>query len=115
MVAERGFDIGQKVRELRRAQALTQEELSDMSGVHGTTISDLERGAGRASARTTRRLAKALGVEVRELTSGGTGPQLPGGAKTEEHLDAVLDHEAELRERQEAREREGSGPGGGAT
>ncbi len=80
LVAERGFDIGQKVRELRRAQALTQEELGELANVHGTTISDLERGAGRASAKTTKRLARALGVEVRELTAGARElpPDEPG-------------------------------------
>ncbi len=80
LVAERGFDIGQRVRELRREQALTQEELGQIANVHGTTISDLERGAGRASAKTTKRLAKALGVEVRELTAGARElpPDEPG-------------------------------------
>lgn len=65
---ERGFEIGERLRELRRESALTQDELAEMSGVHKITISDIERGASRASAATLRKLARALEVDVREFT-----------------------------------------------
>ena len=64
---ERNHDIGKKLYELRFEQALTQEELGKKSGVHPVTISYLERGDRKASAKTTRRLAAGLGVEVSEL------------------------------------------------
>lgn len=41
-------------------------------------------------------------------------PRLPGGAKTEEHLDAVLDHEEESRQRRDAKKSNGEGNGPGA-
>jgi transcriptional regulator with XRE-family HTH domain len=50
----------------RRAQALTQQELADRSGVSLTTINRLERGY-TARPQTVRKLAEALGVEPREL------------------------------------------------
>ncbi len=115
LVTERGTDIGQKIAELRFEQALTQENLSELSGVNEITISNIERRKQRPSARTLRKLARAFGVEVRELTASG-GTHLPGGAKSEEHLNAVLDHEAELREREVGENQgEGNAPGGGTT
>ncbi len=62
MAATRGFDIGRRLRELRRERALTQKELSELSGVHPVTISDLEREQTNASAKNTRKLAAGLGV-----------------------------------------------------
>lgn len=70
LMAERGSDVGSRLRELRGISAMTQEELGDAAGVHEVTISDIERGKRNASARTIRKLAKALGVEVRDLTQG---------------------------------------------
>jgi transcriptional regulator with XRE-family HTH domain len=115
-LAERGFAIGSRLREFRRAQALTQEELAEMSGVHSVTISNLEREpeTRRASARNVKRLAQALGVPIQELTDVGGRPDLPGGAETEEHLDALLDFEDEQRTRRDA-EGENHEPGGERT
>jgi transcriptional regulator with XRE-family HTH domain len=56
-----------QLRKLRRAQVLTQQELSRISGVAQDTISDLERGEREAQPRTIRKLAKALKVEPEEL------------------------------------------------
>lgn len=69
-VAERGFDIGDKLREVRRISALTQEELADLSGVHAVTISDIERHKQKASAKTLKKLAAALDVDIKEFTNG---------------------------------------------
>lgn len=54
-------------RKLRRARALSQQELSRMSGISQDTISDLERDKREAQPRTIRRLARALKVEPEEL------------------------------------------------
>ena len=65
---ERGFQMGDRLRELRRERALTQDELSELSKVHKVTISDIERGATKAAPKTLRKLAAALEVDVREFT-----------------------------------------------
>ena len=57
----------QRLKELRQLRAMSQEELSEESGVGRTTISRIERGETGAQGRTLRRLAKALGVGVEEL------------------------------------------------
>ena len=58
---------GARLRRLRRERALSQRELSRMTGVAFDTISRLETGKQRAQPRTIRKLAEALGVEPREL------------------------------------------------
>jgi transcriptional regulator with XRE-family HTH domain len=57
----------ERLRALRRLRALSQEELSEHSGVGRATISRIERGETGAHGRTLRKLAKALGVGVEEL------------------------------------------------
>ncbi len=109
---------GETLSDLRDQAHLTLEQLEAASGVSYTTISRIENGR-IISPRwgTLRQIANALGVDVDVLViyrTGSASPKLPGGAKTEEHLDAVLDHEAEVRERQK-NEGEGNGPGGGRT
>jgi transcriptional regulator with XRE-family HTH domain len=59
-----------QLRRLRRAQALTQEQLSRISRVSRDTISALEAGKREAQPRTIRRLADAMGVEPQELMKG---------------------------------------------
>ena len=61
---------GARLRGLRRAQALSQRDLSRMTGIAFDTISRLETGKQRAQPRTIRKLADALGVEPRELMKG---------------------------------------------
>ncbi len=74
-----------RLREVRERLAVTQVELHDRSGVSRTTISALEGGKHRANASTLRKLAKALGVPVTELTAGPeegalVTPDAPKGA-----------------------------------
>jgi DNA-binding Xre family transcriptional regulator len=58
---------GARLRRLRRERALSQRDLSRMTGIAFDTISRLETGKQRAQPRTIRKLADALGVEPREL------------------------------------------------
>ena len=51
------------LRRLREAAELTQDALSDRSGLHATEISRLERGVRDPRLSTVVRLARALGVE----------------------------------------------------
>ena len=58
---------GPRLRRLRRERALSQRDMSRMTGIAFDTISRLETGKQRAQPRTIRKLADALGVEPREL------------------------------------------------
>ena len=55
------------LRALREREALTLSDLAERSGVHRTTIFNIEH-RGRARPSTLRKLADGLGVDVRELT-----------------------------------------------
>ncbi len=58
---------GEKLRRLRLERALTQMDLSGMTGLSVDAISRLENELRSAQVSTVRRLAQALGVEPREL------------------------------------------------
>lgn len=58
---------GLRLRRVRRDLALSQQDLSAATGVAQATLSDLEGGKRGARASTLRKLAKALGVEPKEL------------------------------------------------
>ncbi len=67
-MANRFMEVdGGKLRELRKERALSQRELSRMSGVSADAISLFERGERDALGRTIRKLAEALGVEPKVL------------------------------------------------
>ena len=57
--------LAQRLRSIRRAKDLTQQQLEKLSGVHYTTISRIESGeAKQVYAETVRELAKALDVSM---------------------------------------------------
>lgn len=57
--------MGYKIKEVREARQMTQEELSERSGVSRGTISALENGTARATTtKTLVKIAQALGVTV---------------------------------------------------
>jgi transcriptional regulator with XRE-family HTH domain len=60
----------ERLRELRREQVLSLRELEEKSGVSYNTIWRIEDGRQGAHPRTIRKLAKALGVDPKELIRG---------------------------------------------
>jgi len=60
--------MGYKIKETREAKKMTQEELSEKSGVSRGTISALENGTVRATTtKTLVKIAQALGVSVDQI------------------------------------------------
>jgi len=60
--------MGYKIKEVREAQKMTQEELAEKSGVSRGTISALENGSVRTTTtKTLFKLAKALGASVDQI------------------------------------------------
>ncbi|MCK4341499.1 MAG: helix-turn-helix domain-containing protein [Phycisphaerae bacterium] len=58
---------GSKIAEARKAKGLTQAQLSKKLGLPQSQISRLERNPDRTTVRTLKRIAKALGVDVKIL------------------------------------------------
>ncbi len=61
----------ERLKELRRLRAMSQQELSAAAGIGRNTISRIERGETGAHGRTLRRLAEVLRVDVSELVKRG--------------------------------------------
>lgn len=59
--------VAVRLRELRLAKGLSQEELADRAGCHRTYVGMLERRSGNPSLRVLTELAAALDVPVAEL------------------------------------------------
>jgi transcriptional regulator with XRE-family HTH domain len=62
-----------RLRELRKLRALSQQELAEAAGIGRATLSRIERGETGAHGRTLRRLAEALRVDVAELVKTEEG------------------------------------------
>lgn len=60
---ERGR-IGKKIREIREKKGLTQESLSELTGMTRTTISKIEAGKFNASVDLLGRILSALDAEL---------------------------------------------------
>lgn len=59
--------FGQKVREERRKLGLSQEQLAEEAGLHRTYIGMIERAEKNLTLENIARIAKALGLPIREL------------------------------------------------
>ena len=58
---------GTRIKQMRRAKGLSQEELADLAGCHRTYVGMLERGEGNPSLGVLSNIAEALGVEAVDL------------------------------------------------
>jgi transcriptional regulator with XRE-family HTH domain len=59
--------VGDRIKHLRDARALTQDELAEMAGITVAALSRIERNNAEPRPTTRRKLAKALGVDPSEL------------------------------------------------
>jgi len=59
--------FGKKVREIRLKNNMSQGDIARILGVHRSYISGLERGIRNPSLLTVQKVAKALGVNAKDL------------------------------------------------
>ena len=59
--------IGQRLRQARRRQSLSQEKTAERAGLHPTYIGQLERGEKNATIESISKIAGALGVSLSRL------------------------------------------------
>lgn len=58
------MDISKAIKERRTLLGISQQDLSDFSGVGISTIKDLERGVGNPSLRTLIKILDVVGLEI---------------------------------------------------
>ncbi len=62
-------DVGERIRNLRKAGGITQEELGEKAGLNYKFIGELERGRVNVSLDSLGVIAEALGVRIGDLFS----------------------------------------------
>jgi len=58
------MDISKAIKDRRTLLGISQQDLSDFSGVGISTIKDLERGVGNPSLRTLIKILDVVGLEI---------------------------------------------------
>lgn len=79
--------FGRRLRMLRKAKGLTQEELGRAAGIDYKHIGGIERGEHAPSFDAIEKFVKALGVEYHELFQ----PERSVSGQVEENLLAIMD------------------------
>jgi transcriptional regulator with XRE-family HTH domain len=59
--------FGDNVRKLRKAKGWSQEELGNKAGLHRTYIGSIERSERNVSLLNIERIARSLGVKIKDL------------------------------------------------
>ena len=77
------FFIGQRIREIRKKQKLSQEKLASMSELDRTYMSSIERGERSISLKTAIKLSTALKIDLNKLIEREDGTYINGGDLTE--------------------------------
>jgi transcriptional regulator with XRE-family HTH domain len=66
-MADINEQVGFNIRAIREARGLSQEELGDLAGLHRAYIGQIERGEKNIGLKNLEKIAKALGVNPREI------------------------------------------------
>ena len=66
-MSEIAKSIGQRIRNYRTNQGLSQEKLAELSGCHPTYIGQVERGEKNATLESIEKIALALNVSLSKL------------------------------------------------
>jgi transcriptional regulator with XRE-family HTH domain len=67
--------IGDRIREIREARTLTQDQLADRSGVSKGFLSDIENSKRNPSSEYVLKIANALGASIDYLLRGDEASQ----------------------------------------
>ena len=62
--------VGNRIRELREIQGLSQDVLAGRSGLHRSHVGQVERGESNVTVKTLWKIGPGLGVPVPELVRG---------------------------------------------
>lgn len=71
MKSKINIQFGLKVIELRKKAGISQDELAFRSDIHRAYMGTIERGEKSVTLNTVEKIAKGLGVEVKDLFDWG--------------------------------------------
>ena len=60
-------EVGFRIREVRQERGLSQEKLAALADLHRAYIGQIERGEKNIGLRNLEKIAKALGVNIKDL------------------------------------------------
>lgn len=63
--------LGKRVREIRIKRSISQEKLSELSGISSRHISEMERGESNPSYQVLNKIARSLDIDLIELFDFG--------------------------------------------
>jgi transcriptional regulator with XRE-family HTH domain len=66
-IKKKEYQFGRHLQKVRKSKDITQEELAENIGVSQTWIAYLETGRTTPSIKILQKVAKALGVKVKDL------------------------------------------------
>ncbi len=75
--------LGNRIKELRKMQGLSQEKLAAKANLHYTYIGAVERGERNLSLQSIEKIAKGLNVSIAELFSFPERPSTEVGLREE--------------------------------
>ncbi len=85
-----GFDVGARLRELRKARKLSQRELAKRAGVTNSTISLIEQNSVSPSVSSLKKILDALPVSISAFFAGDE-PAQPQAFYTADELTEIGD------------------------
>lgn len=59
--------FGRKIKELRKEKNISQEKLANLAEIDRTYLPTIEKGERNVSIEVVEKLAKALGVKIKDL------------------------------------------------
>ena len=66
-MSEINKEVGLNIRKIREDKGLSQEKLAELADLHRTYIGQIERGEKNIGLRNLEKIAKALGVHIKDL------------------------------------------------
>ena len=60
-------EVGFKIREVRQERGLSQEKLAALADLHRAYVGQIERGEKNIGLKNLQKIAKALGVKIKDL------------------------------------------------
>jgi transcriptional regulator with XRE-family HTH domain len=85
-------ELGERIRQLRKAAGLTQAELAERADMDYKYLGGVERGERNITIDNVERIAKGFGIEPYQLFLFSLAAQKPGEVVTEEKLGDIVKH-----------------------